>query len=372
MKKLIISLLVLFIVVSGFSTIKIGAVLPVTGGISAFGQLVWEGVQLAHEQISSVLGEEIQLVLVDNRSEKTEAANAVSRAIDREHVVAIIGEVASSHSLAGGQIAEDKKVPMISPSSTNPLVTEGKKFVSRVCFTDPFQGGALAVFSYEKLGVRKVAVFVDFEQDYSVGLSNFFIETFTKLGGQVKKIFYKTGDQEFSAQITQALSYGADAILVTGYYPEIALVAQQAKMLGFSGKILAGDGADAPELVQIGGEAVEGIYFTTHFHPDAKVTDKSKEFVDLFVKKYGKKPSTLAALGYDAYMILVDAIKRAGKADPVLIAQEIRKTKNFEGVTGIITIDEHGNALKSVIVDVVKNGNFEFETVINPDQFVDK
>jgi len=310
MKKILIAFLLVFFAFFSFATIKIGVVLPLTGGVSAFGQLVWEGVQLAHEQVLKVLGEEIELVLIDNRSEKTEAANAVSRAIEKEHVLAIVGEVVSGNTLAGGQIAEEKHVPMISPSSTNPLVTDGKKFVSRVCFTDPFQGGALAVFAKENLGLKKVAVFVDIEQDYSVGLTNFFIDTFTKLGGQAKKIYFKSGDQEFSAQITQALSFGADAILVTGYYPEIALVAQQSKMLGFTGKLLAGDGADAPELIQIGGEAVEGLYFTTHYHPDAKVTEKSKEFVDAYFKKYGRKPSTLSALGYDAYMILVDAIKR--------------------------------------------------------------
>ncbi|QTA38248.1 ABC transporter substrate-binding protein [Thermosipho ferrireducens] len=372
MKKVVVALLVLIISLLTFGVIKIGVVLPMTGGISAFGELVWEGVQLAHEEMPKVLGEDVTLVLVDNRSEKIEAANAVSRAIDKEGVVAIIGQVASSHSLAGGQIAETKGVPMLSPSSTNPLVTQGKKFVSRVCFIDPFQGGALAVFASDLLGVKKVAVFVDIEQDYSVGLTNFFIDRFKKSGGQVKKIYYKTGDQEFSAQITQALAFGADAILVTGYYPEIALVAQQAKMLGFTGYFLAGDGADAPELVQIGGEAVEGLFFTTHFHPDANVTERSKRFVNEFVRKYKKKPSALAALGYDAYMILMEAISRVGKADPKLIAEAVRSIKNFEGATGIITIDENGNALKSVIVDVVKNGEFAFQTVIQPDQILGK
>lgn len=372
MKKLLVSLLIILSVVISFSEVRIAAVLPVTGAISAFGELVWQGVQLAYEQMPEVLGEEIKLILIDNRSEKVEAANAVSRAIEKEKVVAIVGDVASSHSLAGGQIAEEKRIPMVSPSSTNPMVTEGKKYVSRVCFTDPFQGGALAVFARRHLGLKKVAVFVDIEQDYSVGLANFFIDNFTKLGGETKKVFFKSGDQEFSAQITQALAYGAEAILVTGYYPEIALVAQQSKMLGFTGKLLAGDGADAPELLQIGGDAVEGLYFTTHFNPDAYVTGKSKEFVEAFVKKYGHKPSTLSALGYDAYMILVDAIRRAGKVDPELIAQEIRKTRNFEGATGIINIDENGNALKSVVIDVVKEGKFEFEAVINPDQIVVK
>ncbi|MGB9614558.1 MAG: ABC transporter substrate-binding protein [Fervidobacterium sp.] len=364
MKRAVLGLLLL-ISLSLFATVKIGALLPLTGGVSAFGDLVKKGIELAFEEKGTVLGEKIEVIYMDTRSEKTEAANGIARLIDKEGVIAVIGEVISGNSIAAGEIAEKKKVPMVSPSSTNPLVTQGKKFVSRVCFIDPLQGTALAEFAAKTLKAKKATVFTDVEQDYSVGLSNYFIERFKKLGGQVLQVQYKSGDQEFSAQLSQALAFGSDAIVVTGYYNEIALVAQQARSLGYKGYILAGDGADAPELIKIGGEAVEGIYFSDHFHPDAPVTNRSKQFVEAFTKKYGVKPSTLSALGYDAYMLVVEAIERAKTKKPELIATAIRSIKNFEGATGTITIDANGNATKDVVILTVKKGQFEFAAKIS-------
>ena len=359
--------LLVFTVLSLFSAVRIAVILPMTGGISAFGRMVWEGIQIAHEEKPTVLGEEVELVLLDTRSEKTEAANAAARAIDKEKVLAIIGEVASAHSLAVAPIAEENKVPMVTPASTNPLVTQGRKFVSRVCFIDPFQGSAMAVFAYKNLGAKRVAVFTDVEQDYSVGLSNFFKDKFTELGGQVKSVLFRSGDQDFSAQLSVAMSFNPDAIYITGYYPEIALISRQARQLGFTGYILAGDGADAPELIEIGGEAVEGLLFTTHYHPKAASNPVAKKFVEVYKEKYGKEPAALNALGYDAYMVLLDAIERAGSFDREKIAEEIRKTENFNGASGIINIDKNGDAIKSVVVNVVKNGSVDFEAVINPD-----
>lgn len=260
--------LLLTVVFSVFSvaTVKIGVLLPFTGGLAAAGDLVKKGIELAHEEKSTALGEKIELVFMDTRSEKTESANGIARLIDKEGVVAVIGEIMSGNSLAAGEIAEKRKVPMVSPASTNPLVTQGKKFVSRVCFIDPLQGTALAEFAVKTLKIKKATVLTDVEQDYSVGLSNYFIERFKKYGGQVQQLQYKSGDSEFSAQLSQALAFGAEAIVVTGYYNEIALVAQQARSLGFKGHILAGDGANAPELIKIGGQAVEGVYFSDHYH----------------------------------------------------------------------------------------------------------
>ncbi|MEJ5258042.1 MAG: ABC transporter substrate-binding protein [Fervidobacterium sp.] len=361
------AVLVLLLVssLSVFAVVKIGALLPLTGGVSAFGDLVKKGIELAHEERGTVLGEKIEVVYMDTRSEKTEAANGIARLIDKEGVIAVIGEVISGNSIAAGEIAEKKKVPMVSPSSTNPLVTQGKKFVSRVCFIDPLQGTALAEFAVKTLKIKKATVLTDVEQDYSVGLSNYFIERFKKYGGQAQQLNYKSGDSEFSAQLSQALAFGAEAIVVTGYYNEIALVAQQARALGFKGHILAGDGADAPELIKIGGQAVEGLYFTAHYHPDAPITQVSKKFVEAFVKKYGVKPSTLSALGYDAYMLVVEAIDRAKQKKPELIATAIRSIKNFQGATGVITIDGNGNATKDVVIETVKNQQFAFAAKIS-------
>ncbi len=370
MRKLIFVFLLVVFAVSIFvaEEIKIGVVLPMTGGISAFGQMTWEGISLAHKMYPTVLGKEVKLILFDNRSEKTEAANAVARAIDKEHVVAIIGEVASSHSLAGGPIAEKNHIPMVSPASTNPMVTQGKKYVSRVCFIDPFQGAAAAVFAFKNLGAKTVAVFTDIEQDYSVGLSKFFVDKFKKLGGKVVSLYYRTGDQDFTAQLTIALSKNPDAIYVTGYYPEIALLSRQARQLGFKGYLLAGDGAEAPELFSIGGDAVDGLFLTTHYHPKGAATSMAKKFYDAFVKEYGKDPSALAALGFDAYLLIIDAIKRAGSADPEAIAKAIRETENFEAVTGVITIEkETGNPIKDVVVDKAnaKEKKFDFAAIVS-------
>ncbi len=366
MKKFLVIVFTVLALVNLFAAVKIGVILPMTGGISAFGRMVWEGIQIAHEERPKVLGEEVELILLDTRSEKTEAANAATRAVTKEKVIAIIGEVASSHTLALAPIAESNKVPVITPASTNPLVTQGRKYVSRVCFIDPFQGSAMAVYAFKKLNARKVAVFTDLEQDYSVGLSKFFSDKFKALGGQVKQVFYKSGDQDFSAQLSVALADKPDAIYITGYYPEIALISRQARQLGFKGYILAGDGADAPELIEIGGTAVDGLLFTTHYHPKAVDNPVARKFLDTYKKKYGKEPAALSALGYDAYMVLLDAIERAKSFDGTKIAEEIRKTKNFMGATGTITINELGDAVKTVTVNVVKGTTFDFAATIEP------
>ncbi len=365
MRKVFLTVL-LVLTLTAFASVKIGALLPLTGGVSAFGELVKKGIDLAKEEKPTVLGQPVEVVYMDTKSEKTEAANGASRLIDKEKVVAIIGEVISGNSLAAGQIVEQKKIPMVSPSSTNPLVTQGKKYVSRVCFIDPLQGTAMAEFALRNLDLTKVAVLTDVEQDYSVGLTYYFEQRFTKYGGKVLKLQYKSGDQEFSAQISQALQFGAQAIAITGYYNEIALVAQQARAMGFKGHFLAGDGADAPEIITIGGKAVDGLYLTDHYHPDAKMTARSEPFVKAFEKKYSVKPSTLSALGYDAYMLVLDAIERAKSTDPEKIAQAIRATRNFQGATGVITLDETGNPLKSVAILQIKDGKFVYVTKLDP------
>lgn len=316
---------------------------------------------------NTVLGQKITLVYADTRSEKTEAANAMARLIDKEKVVAVIGEIASSNSIAAGKIAEAKKVPQVAVTSTNPLVNQGKKFVSRVCFIDPLQGTALAEFAAKSLKAKKVTIFVDIEQDYSVGLTNYFTERFEKkYNGKVLKVQYKSGDQEFSAQLGQALSFGSDVIMFTGYYNEIALAAQQARSMGYKGYFIAGDGADAPELIQIGGKAVEGLYFTTHYVSEAADTKLARDFVEAFKKKYNTLPAMNAALGYDAYMLVVSSIERAKSKDPVKINSAIRATKGFQGVSGTIDINENGDAVKDVIIVQVKGGKFTYFTRIKP------
>ncbi len=364
--SIVLAIVVFSTLVFSAGTIKIGVDFPMTGVVAAFGQMSWDGLKLAHEMYPTVLGKQIELVLMDNKSDKTEAANVASRLIEKEHVKAIIGCICSSNTLAAGPIAERAHVPMVSSASTNPLVTQGKKYVFRVCFTDPFQGKAAALFAYKQLGVKKVAVILEVSQDYSIGLANFFKKTFKKLGGKITgTYFYVTGDVDFTAQLNAALATHPDALYVPGYYPEISLMARQARQMGFKGYILCGDGAEAPELIKIGGKAVEGLYYTTHFDPKMAASEMTDKFVKAYTEKYHKNTDALGALAFDAYLLLRDAIQRAGSDDPQKIRDALENTKGFKGATGIITI-HHGDPTKSAVIKKVENGKFVYAGFVNP------
>jgi len=367
LKKVCLIILVLMLFVGVLNAqIKIGVVLPLTGASSAFGQQGKQGLLLANKMYPEVLGQKVELIFIDTKSEKVEAANAFTRAIDYEKVMAIIGEISSSNTLAGAAIAEKKRVPTVTPSATNPLVTQGKRYVFRVCFIDPFQGFIAAKFAAEDLKAKKVIIFTDIEQDFCVGLSNFFKKNFTSLGGEIFEEYYRTGDQDFSAQLTDALSKDPDLLYVPGYYTEVALIARQARQFGYNGPILSADGCEAQQLINIGGDAVENLYYTTHYHPDAAQTDIAKVFVKKFEEEFGERPSALSALIFDAYLMILKAIETANSTSPEEIAKALRNIKNFKGVTGIISMGEDGNPIKTGIINMVKNGKFEFVKAINP------
>ncbi len=347
--------------------IKIGVYLPMTGATAAFGQMTWTGIKIAHRMEPKVLGRDVRLILVDEKSDKIEAANAVERLIEKDKVVAIIGTVASSNTLSAAPIAERAKIPMVSPASTNPLVTQGKKYIFRACFVDPFQGKIAAIFAYKNLGARRAAILMDIANDYSVGLANFFEREFKSLGGKiVSKLLFQQGDQDFTAQLTAIKAKNPDIIYVPAYYTEVALIARQKRDLGIKATILSGDGAEADELLKIGGSAVNGLYFTSHFDAKACFTERSKEYVRLFRKLYpGRAVDSLGALGADAYFLILEAIRSEGKADPESIRDGLSKIKDFQGVTGVMRM-EHGDAIKSVVVKKVENGRFTYVTTINP------
>ncbi len=347
--------------------VRFSAVFSMTGAASAYGRMCYEGVELGTELYPTVLGKDIKVKVIDTKSDKVEAANGVRRAIENDRAFAILGNIISGNCLAGSAVAEELRTPMMTPSGTNPMITEGKEFMNRVCFLDSFQGTAAARLMTD-LGNYYVAVFVDVEQDYSVALSKYFQDEFKKLGGTMFMEYYKTGDQDFSAQVLDAMSKGVDAFYMPGYYQEIALISSQAYDSGFYGDLVSSDGAYAPETLSIGGKAVEGLYLTALSHPDAPLTNENaKEFQEAYMEKYdGKKPSAFAGLGYDAYLVVRDAIERAGTLDKEKVAKEIRKTKDFPGATGIITINENGNAEKSVTVVTVKDGEFAYDSMINP------
>jgi branched-chain amino acid transport system substrate-binding protein len=350
--------------------IKIGVYEPMTGAMAAGGQQTWEGIQLAMEQTNTVLGKPVDVVLVDDKSDKVEAATAMSRLIEAEKVVGVVGSYGSGLSMAGGEVSEKAGIPVIGCSPTNPLVTQGKQYYFRVCFIDPFQGAVMAKYAFETLKAKKAAIIQDVAQDYSVGLSNFFRNKWNQLSGDPKTLVaftsYQTGDQDFTAQLTSVIAKNPDVIFSSGYYGEGALLAKQAREMGFKGTLLGGDAWDAPELIQIGGAAAEGLTFSTHYDPAGSTTPMSKKFVDLYTAKYKKDPNAFAALGFDAYMLMLDAITRAKSTDGKAIRDQIAATQKFEGVTGYITMDADHNPIKDAVIKTVKDGKFVFVTTVAP------
>jgi|UniRef100_A0A7C3SIL4 branched-chain amino acid transport system substrate-binding protein len=347
--------------------VRIGLYLPMTGAAAAMGQMVWEGVQTAHQMQPQILGQDARLFLVDTKSDKIEAANAVSRLIEKERVVAIIGEVISSDTLAGVPIAERAKVPNISPTATNPLVTQNRKYAFRACFVDDLQGKVAALFAREHLQAKRAAVLIDQAQDYCVGLATFFMREFQRLGGEIVATGYiQTGDQDFTAQISAFRAANPDLLYAPNYYAENALLAKQLQALGVKVPILTGDGAQVPELLTIGGQAVEGMYFTAHFHRQGATTELGKKFLQAYESRYNKELDAFSALGADCYFLLRQAIEKAGGTDGPKIAQALAATKDFPGVTGIITMGPDHNPIKGVVVIKVEKGKFAYQTTIMP------
>lgn len=350
--------------------IKIGVFEPMTGASAAGGQMTVEGIELANELMPEVLGRPVELVIVDNKSDKVEAANAVSSLIDKDNVVAIIGSYGSSLSMAAGDIVKEKKIPAVGCSPTNPLVTLNNDYYFRVCFIDPFQGTVMANYAVNELGAKTAAIIQDVTQDYSVGLSKYFEDAFKELTGDensiVAKASYNTGDQDFTAQLTNVSSANPDVIFAPGNYGESALLIKQARDQGITTPILGGDTWESPEFLSIGGDAVEGAVFSTHFTAEAPVTEVSEEFLAKYEEKFNKAANAFAALGYDAYMVILDAIERAGAATPEAIRDALSETEDFTGATGHITLDENGDAVKSAIIKKVENGDFVYLTTVEP------
>lgn len=350
--------------------IKIGVFEPMTGANAAGGEMTVEGIKLANEKLGEVLGKKVELVIVDNKSDKVEAANAASRLIEKDKVVAIIGSYGSSLSMAAGDIVKNAKVPAVGCSPTNPLVTLNNDYYFRVCFIDPFQGTVMANYAFNDLGAKKAAIIQDVQQDYSVGLSKYFVDSFKELTGDENSIVgttsYNTGDQDFSAQLTNIKALNPDVIFAPGNYGESALLIKQARDLGITAPILGGDTWEAPEFIEIGGDAVEGAVFSTHFTAEAPVTELSKSFLNDYQAKYNKEANAFGALGYDAYMVIIDAIEKANSADPVAIREKIAETQGFVGATGNITLDQNGDAVKSAVIKKVDAAKFTYLTTVEP------
>lgn len=350
--------------------ILVGEYGSLSGGEATFGISTSEGVNLAFAEknkAGGIKGKQIKLITLDNQGKPEEARAAVQRLVTQDRVVAVIGEVASSRTLAAAPVAQQYKVPMISPSSTNPKVTEVGDYIFRVCFIDPFQGLVMAKFAREEIKKQRVAILRDVKSDYSTGLADVFTTEFKKMGGEiVSNESYQAGETDFKAQLTQIKGTRPDAIFVPGYYTEVGLIARQARQLGLTVPLLGGDGWDSEKLSELGQDAIKGSYFSNHY-----TTESTDPVVVDFIKKYrevykGKTPDGLAALGYDAAKILIEAMERAPEITPLAIRDEIAKTKNFVGVTGVISIDEKRNATKSAVVVQVDGKINRFVKTISP------
>ena len=354
----------------GSGPILVGYYGDLSGRTSSFGQSTKNGVEMAADEINKaggINGRTIQIITEDDQGEPNKAATVVTKLINQDKVQALLGEVASSNSLAAAPKAQEAKVPMISPSSTNPAVTQVGDYIFRVCFIDPFQGEVMAKFSANNLKAKKAAILYDFNSDYSRGLYQFFKRSFTGLGGQiVSEQSYTQGDRDFSGQLTAIRSVNPDVIYVPGYYGEVGVISNQKKQLGIKAPLLGGDGWDAPQLWQLGGASLNGNYISNHYSVDDP-SPAIQKFVADYKARYNVLPDALAALGYDSMKVLADSIKRAGSTESGKLRDAIAQTKDFAGVTGKITIDQDRNAVKPAVVLKLQDLKFVYETTIAPE-----
>jgi branched-chain amino acid transport system substrate-binding protein len=339
--------------------VRIGVFMSTTGTTANFGISSVNGIKLATDEINAaggINGKQVELLVQDDRSDASEAATIVTKFVTQDQVHAVIGEVASSRSIAAAPIAQNAKIPMLTPSSTNPEVTKKGDFIFRSCFIDPYQGAAIAQFAAKTLGAKTAAIMVDRKNDYSTGLEKVIDQTFTKFGGKIVATqSYQEGDQDFNAQLTSLKGANPEVLFVPGYYNDVGLIAKQARDKGITVPLIGGDGWDSVQLYKIGGTALNGSYFTNHYSP-YDTDPKVQKFVNDYKAKYGSIPDALAATAYDAARIMFDAIKRSKSLSGPDIRDSLAATKDFPGVTGTVTFNEHRDAIKPIVMIEIKDG----------------
>lgn len=350
--------------------IKIGVFLPLTGQNAFGGQLELEGVQLANKIKPEVLGRKVELIIVDNKSDKVEAANAVMRLTASDKVHGIIGSYGSSLALAGGEVSEPAKTPAVATSATNPLVTQGKKYYFRACFIDLYQGSGAATYAINTLHAKKAAILKDVSNDYAIGLANYFNSSFAKLGGEVvANLNYNSGDQDFSAALTQIISQQPDVLFIPAYFAEGAIIMKQARELGATFRIMGGDAMDNPETVTIGGSAAEGFLHTTFPYDEnmPNMPQAAKDFTAQWKTIFpNKEPNVNAVLGYTSYMMFIEAIEKAGSDDREAITAELSKLKDFQTPFGSMTMDQNHNPEIPIGVIEIKDGKRVYLGEVKP------
>ncbi|MEK7330534.1 MAG: ABC transporter substrate-binding protein [Candidatus Eisenbacteria bacterium] len=369
----------------------IGEYGSLTGNDATFGQSTKAGIEIALSELAAkkegkIGGLRVRVVVEDDQGKAEEAATVVQKLINQDRVIAVLGEVASSRSLAGGPICQAAGVPMISPSSTNPEVTRKGDFIFRMCFLDDFQGWVMAKFAAENLKLKKVAVLKDVKNDYSVGLANYFADAFQNLGGSVNVVqSYSAGDADFRAALTTIKARNPQAIVVPGYYTEAGLIGRQARELGITVPLIGGDGWESEKLLEIGGEALNGCYYSNHWAldlPDPKLQD----FLKAYRETFNGDPDAIAGLAYDAANVLFTSLEKLYEQDPAAfkglssakagtperkaatrkLRDIIATTAGYPGVTGNITLDENRNATKPAVVLEIRGGKKVYNTTIHP------
>lgn len=348
----------------------VGVYLSLTGPTADYGIVTRQGMELAVSEVNragGINGQDLKLIIEDDRGKPEEARTAVTKLIDQNGVIAVLGEVPSTNSLAAAPICQNRKIPMITPASTNPEVTEKGDYIFRVCFIDPFQGYVMAKFAADDLQAKRAAVLWDNKSDYSKGLADVFKAEFPKLGGEVVAdvTYAAASDVDFSSQLTRIRAARPDVIYIPGYYTEVSLIARKARELGITVPLVGGDGWDSENLVARAGDALEGCYFSSHYSPESD-NPAVQRFVRAFKDKYGNTPNALSALGYDSVWILAQAINNSGSFDPAKIRDSIAKTADYPGVTGNITINDRRNAVKPAVVLKVVGDRFVYHTTIDP------
>jgi len=366
MKRILIASLVIASLLSACQTqggsgdkVRIGVFMSTTGTTANFGISSVNGIKMAADEINAaggINGKQVELLVQDDRSDASEAATIVTKFVTQDQVNAVIGEVASSRSIAAAPIAQNAKIPMLTPSSTNPEVTKKGDFIFRSCFIDPYQGAAIAQFAAKTLGAKSAAIMVDRKNDYSTGLEKVISEVFTRFGGKIVATqSYQEGDQDFNAQLTSLKGSNPEVIFVPGYYNDVGLIAKQARDKGITVPLIGGDGWDSEQLYKIGGTALNGSYFTNHYSPFDTAPNVVK-FVNDYKKRYNSTPDALAATAYDAANIMFDAIKRSKSLSGTDIRDALQATNAFPGVTGTVTFNQNRDAVKPIVMIEIKDG----------------
>jgi branched-chain amino acid transport system substrate-binding protein len=354
--------------------IKIGGNFELTGGVANYGKQAVNGIQLAIKQANAsggVLGKQIKLVLADNKSESAEATNAITKLITQDKVVAMFGPATSSNTIATVQVSQDHKIPLITPTGTSEKITvdngKTRPYAFRSCFIDPLQGTIMANFASNTLKVKTAVIYIDSSSDYSKGLSQSFETVFTQNGGTVigKEAFLQK-DQDFKATLTKIKAMNPDVVFLPAYYEEVGKIVKQAREMGMNMPFLGADGWDDAKVVEIAGAApLNNTFFCSHF--SSQDTDPNVvKFIEAYKQEYNQEPGVFSALGYDAGLFLIDAIKRANSTDPEKIREALEQTKNLQLSTGLMTIDANHNPIKSAVVLEMKDGKQTFKEKVTP------